>query len=236
MRKEIEVPEETIRRLSVYLRILRLLEKRGVAVVSSRRLTRHLMITDGQARRDLAYFGSFGRPGIGYDVQELKTRIEKILGLKQGWQVILVGAGKLGSALLHYPGFRAFGFHVMSAFDNNPRKIGRRIAGILVRDEQTLEAFVRENKIRTAIITVPASAAQKIVDRLSNCGVSAILNFAPCYLTIKKGVHIKNMDMAMELETLAYYLTHASSPKNRAKPGRRQPAGSTTFKTSRPSG
>ena len=207
-KKRWSIPEETIRRLSLYLRILRFLEKEGVRVISSERLTKHLHITSAQARKDLAYFGSFGQPGVGYNVRRLREGVEKILGLNLSWQVILVGVGKLGAALISYPGFRHFGFKILAAFDNNPAKVGQAISGIPVLDDRQMEDFIREHQIKVAIMTVPASAAQDIARRLVNSGISAILNFAPRYLSIPENIQIKSVDMAMELENLVYYLTH----------------------------
>jgi redox-sensing transcriptional repressor len=202
------IPEETVRRLSLYLRTLRFLEKNGTQVISSERLIRHLNITSAQARKDLAYFGSFGRPGIGYNVQKLRKKIETILGLDRKWKVILVGCGKLGAALLAYPGFQRFGFRILAAFDNNPAKVGRIIAGVPVISERKMEEFIRKNKVEVAVVSVPAKAAQEVAGRLVKSGISAVLNFAPRYLVIPERVRVKSVDMAMELESLVYYLTN----------------------------
>jgi redox-sensing transcriptional repressor len=207
-KKQQRIPEETVRRLSLYLRTLRFMENKGMQVVSSERLTKHLNITSAQARKDLTYFGSFGQPGVGYNVRRLKEKIEGILGLDRSWRVILVGCGKLGAALLAYPGFRHFGFKIMAAFDNNPAKVGQVIGGAPVLADRTMENFIRKNKIKVAVITVPAEAAQEIARRLVKSGISAILNFAPRYLTIPENIQIKSVDMAMELESLVYYLTN----------------------------
>ncbi len=205
-KKSRNIPEETVRRLSLYLRTLRFMEKKGIDVVSSKRLTKHLNITGAQARKDLTYFGSFGQPGIGYNVRRLRKKIEEILGLDHSWSVILVGCGKLGAALSVYPGFRRFGFRILAAFDNSPAKIGQRIGGVPVLADQKMEGFIKKNNVKVAIITVPAEAAQEIARRLSDSGISAILNFAPRYLTIPEKIRIKSVDMAMELESLVYYL------------------------------
>jgi redox-sensing transcriptional repressor len=202
------IPEETIRRLSLYLRTLRFTENKGVQVISSERLTKHLNITGAQARKDLTYFGSFGQPGVGYNVHRLRKKIEEILGLDHSWNVILIGCGKLGAALLAYPGFRRFGFRILAAFDNNPAKIGRRVGDVPVVADQKVEGFIRKNGVKVAIVTVPAEAAQEIARRLAESGISAILNFAPRYLAIPENIQIKSVDMAMELESLVYYLTN----------------------------
>ncbi|MBU2495420.1 MAG: redox-sensing transcriptional repressor Rex [Candidatus Omnitrophica bacterium] len=202
------IPEETVRRLSLYLRTLRFMENKGVRVISSERLTKHLNITGAQARKDLTYFGSFGQSGVGYNIHRLREKIEEILGLDRSWSVILVGCGKLGAALLTYPGFRRFGFRILAAFDNNPVKVGQTIGGVPVIADQKMEGFIRKNKIKVAIVTVPAEAAQEIARRLAKSGISAILNFAPRYLVIPENIRIKSVDMAMELESLVYYLTN----------------------------
>lgn len=205
-KKHRRIPEETVRRLSLYLRTLRFMENKGVQVISSERLTKHLNITGAQARKDLTYFGSFGQPGVGYNVHRLREKIEEILGLDHSWNVVLIGCGKLGAALLAYPGFRRFGFRILAAFDNNPAKIGQKIGDVPVIADQKMEEFIRKNGIKVAIITVPAEAAQEIARRLAESGISAILNFAPRYLAIPDKVKIKSVDMAMELESLVYYL------------------------------
>lgn len=207
-RRQRRIPEETVRRLSLYLRTLRFMENKGVRVISSERLTKHLNITGAQARKDLTYFGSFGQPGVGYNVPRLRKRIEGILGLDRSWGVILVGCGKLGAALIAYPGFRRFGFKIMAAFDNNPAKIGQKIGSVPVLDDRKMEDFVRNKSVKVAIVTVPASAAQEIARRLVKSGISAVLNFAPRYLAIPEKIRIKSVDMAMELESLVYYLTN----------------------------
>ena len=207
-KKHRRIPEETVRRLSLYLRTLRFMENNGMQVISSERLTKHLNITGAQARKDLTYFGSFGQPGVGYNVHHLRKKIEEILGLDHSWNVILVGCGKLGAALLAYPGFRRFGFRILAAFDNNPVKVGQKIGDVPVIADQKMEGFIRKNRVKVAIVTVPANAAQKIARRLAESGISAILNFAPRYLAIPEKIQIKSVDMAMELESLVYYLTN----------------------------
>lgn len=201
-----EIPAETVRRLSLYLRTLRFLERRGVPVVSSAELTHRLEITAAQARRDLAYFGSFGRPGVGYEVAHLRGKIERILGLDRRWDAVLVGAGKLGTALLEHPGFRRHNIRVAVAFDSNPQRYGRVVAGVPVLPVREMEQYLRRHRIRVAVITVPARTAQEVTDRLVAGGVTAILNFAPRYLELPERIAIRSLDMAMELEGLVYHL------------------------------
>ena len=166
-KKHRRIPEETVRRLSLYLRTLRFMENKGVPVISSERLTKHLNITGAQARKDLTYFGSFGQPGVGYNVHLLRKKIEEILGLDHSWNVVLIGCGKLGAALLAYPGFRRFGFRLLAAFDNNPAKVGQRVGDVPVIADQKMEGFIRKNGVKVAIVTVPAEAAQEIARRLA---------------------------------------------------------------------
>ena len=202
------IPHDTIRRLALYLRSLRYLAKRDIEVISSKRMTEHINTSPAQVRKDLSYFGEFGVPGVGYHVKKLIAEIESILGLKKKQEVALVGIGKLGSTLLAYPGFKKFGFRISALFDNNPEKIGKKISGLKIEDIARIEELLRGRKIKIAIITVPAANAQEVADRLVTAGIKVILNFAPCYLNIPQGVIINTIDMAIELEYLAYYLTH----------------------------
>lgn len=207
--REKRIPVETVRRLSLYLRTLRLFERRGARVISSAELTRHLDITGAQARRDLAYFGSFGQPGVGYYVGHLREKIEAILGLHRNWEAVLVGAGKLGTALLEYPGFRRYNFRLVAAFDRDRGKVGRLIGGVPVRPAGELSSFLRRQPVKIAVIAVPGRAAQAVADCLVAGGVSAILNFAPRYLDFPAHVQIKSLDMAMEIEGLIYHLARS---------------------------
>ncbi|MCK4244788.1 MAG: redox-sensing transcriptional repressor Rex [Candidatus Omnitrophica bacterium] len=201
------IPHETIKRLALYLRSLRYLARKRVEIISSRKLTEHINASPAQVRKDLACFGEFGVPGVGYQVKKLIAEIESILGLKKKQEVALVGVGKLGSALLAYPGFKRFGFRISALFDNSPEKIGKKISGLKVEDVARIEEVLRRKKIKIAIITVPAANAQEAADRLVAAGIKVILNFAPRYLNIPQGVIINTIDMAIELECLIYYLT-----------------------------
>jgi len=209
--KKIRVPEESVKRLSLYLRNLNYLAQEGIEIVSSDELAQDIYVSAAQVRKDLSYFGDFGRRGVGYNVQSLISEIKSVLGLDKKWPVALIGVGRLGSALLNYPGFEEFGFQISIAFDTNPKKIGKIYKGVKVEDSSRIEKIIKKEKIKIAIIAVPAPAAQKMVDALIRAGIKAILNFSPRYLSIPENVNIKTVDIAIELGNLAYYLTHSES-------------------------
>jgi len=209
--KKIRVPVESVKRLSLYLRNLNYLAQEGIEIVSSDELAQDIYVSAAQVRKDLSYFGDFGRRGVGYNVQSLISEIKSVLGLDKKWPVALIGVGRLGSALLNYPGFEEFGFQISIAFDTNPKKIGKIYKGVKVEDSSRIEKIIKKEKIKIAIIAVPAPAAQKMVDALIRAGIKAILNFSPRYLSIPENVNIKTVDIAMELGNLAYYLTHSES-------------------------
>jgi len=209
--KKIRVPVESVKRLSLYLRNLNYIAQEGIEIVSSDELAQDIYVSAAQVRKDLSYFGDFGRRGVGYNVQSLISEIKSVLGLDKKWPVALIGVGRLGSALLNYPGFEEFGFQISIAFDTNPKKIGKIYKGVKVEDSSRIEKIIKKEKIKIAIIAVPAPAAQKMVDALIRAGIKAILNFSPRYLSIPENVNIKTVDIAMELGNLAYYLTHSES-------------------------
>jgi len=209
--KKIRVPEESVKRLSLYLRNLNYLAQEGIEIVSSDELAQDIYVSAAQVRKDLSYFGDFGTRGVGYNVQSLISEIKSVLGLDKKWRVALIGVGRLGSALLNYPGFEEFGFQISIAFDTNPKKIGKIYKGVKVEDSSQIEKIIKKEKIKIAIIAVPAPAAQKMVDALIRAGIKAILNFSPRYLSIPENVNIKTVDIAIELGNLAYYLTHSES-------------------------
>ncbi len=201
-----QVPAESIKRLSLYLRNLRYLAKNGIETISSDKLAQDIYVSAAQVRKDLSYFGDFGTRGVGYNVRSLIKGVESILGLDKKWSVALIGVGRLGSALLNYPGFKEFGFRISIAFDSDPKKIGKIYQGIKIEDFSEIERIIKKESIKIAIITVPASAAQEIADRLVRAGIEAILNFSPRYLNIPENVNIKTVNIARELENLVYYL------------------------------
>ncbi len=203
-------PIPAVRRLSLYLRELEVLQKKDLKTVSSRQLGAALGLTDAQVRKDLAYFGQFGRPGKGYDVSEMIARIRGILGTDRTWRALLVGAGHLGTALLSYGGFFGKGFEIVAAFDNNPSKIGRLVGpppGIEIRSPDRIEEVVKELGVQMAILCVPPAAAQELADRLVAAGIKGILNFAPVTLTIPDHVSVGSVDLAQRLEQLAFHIS-----------------------------
>jgi redox-sensing transcriptional repressor len=159
-------------------------------------------------RKDLSFFGSFGKRGLGYSVHELAAKIRDILGLARTYRVVLVGAGRIGSALAQYPGFRERGFNVTAIYDTDPKKVGARWNGLVVRDVSHLEADLKRDLSDIAILVTPAEAAQEVADRLVHAGVKAILNFAPVQLSVPSDVAVKSVNMALELETLSFALAN----------------------------
>jgi redox-sensing transcriptional repressor len=218
--KPVKIPEKTITRLSIYLRCLEELEADGIASVSSRQLAERFGLNSAQVRKDLAYFGQFGVRGLGYYIAELKHNLERILGLKQDWEVALVGAGNLGSALIAYKGFQARGFRISVAFDSDPAKVGHQIDGVQVLDVSRLVPTLRKRKVKIAVLTVPAAGAQPVADLLVESGVTAILNFAPTQLSVPEGVKVQNVDLSVLLKTLSYHTvrtTHNPAGRTEAR-------------------
>jgi redox-sensing transcriptional repressor len=202
------IAESTVRRLSVYLRFLEEFEERGLTTVSSEELARRGGTTSAQVRKDLSFFGSFGKRGLGYSVPELATALREILGLGKEWKVVIIGAGKIGAALAQYRGFRQRGFRIIAAYDSNPDKIGRTFEGVEVRDVASLETDVRRDPPDIAVIAVPTEGAQQVLDRVVDAGIKAVLNFAPAQLHAPADVTVKTVNMAMELEGLSFALTN----------------------------
>jgi redox-sensing transcriptional repressor len=203
-----KVAESTVRRLSLYLRFLEEFEGQGMATVSSGALASRGGTTSAQVRKDLSFFGSFGKRGLGYPVPELAERLRQILGLKRRYQVALIGAGKIGSALVQYRGFRQRGFDIAAIFDSDPSKVGRQWNGLTIQDVGALEQELSRHPIDMAVLVTPADAAQTVTDRLVALGVKAILNFAPVQLAVPDDVVVKTVNLALELETLSYALAN----------------------------
>ena len=202
------IADSTVRRLSAYLRFLEDFETRGLSTISSEELAKRGGTTSAQVRKDLSFFGSFGKRGLGYSVPELAGRLREILGLGREWRVVIVGAGKIGAALAQYRGFRQRGFNILAAYDNNAEKIGRKLEGIPVRDIDQLERDLQREKPDIVVLTVPGEEAQAVLDRVVKAGVKAILNFAPTQLQAPADVTVKTVNMAMELEGLSFALTN----------------------------
>lgn len=198
------ISESTIHRLSLYYRALSLLEKENYETISSKELAKREKLTPAQVRKDLSFFGSFGTRGLGYPVNELRSKIASILGIDRQWRVALVGVGNIGSALVSYKEFQKQGFQIVKLFDNDQRKIGSNHKGIVVSDVKDLQKELQEAKIEMVIVAVPATVAQYIVDDIVEAGVKAILNFAPVNLKVPKDVFLRHENMAMELEYLSF--------------------------------
>ena len=206
-----DVPEACVARLSLYVRVLSLLKRKRVTFVSSRRLAEQLGLTDAQVRRDLSYFGQFGTSGRGYEVGRLHERLTGILGVSgRTWNVALAGAGNLGSALLAYRGFRDRGFLFRVIVDTSAQKVGQRMAGVKVQPASELERLARTLQIHIGLIAVPVDEAQAVCDQLVEGGVKAIVNFAPIRLTAPPDVRITDVDLAVELESLAFHLMRST--------------------------
>ena len=202
------IADSTVRRLSLYLRFLEESTNRGLVTISSDELARRGGTTSAQVRKDLSFFGSFGKRGLGYSVPELTESLREILGLRRDWQVIIVGAGKIGTALAQYRGFRQRGFRVTAVYDRDPEKIGTRWDTLTVRDMAEIERDIAKEHPDIAVLTTPAEEAQVVVDRLVSAGMRALLNFAPIQLHVPADVTLKNVNMAMELEGLSFALTN----------------------------
>jgi len=212
--KYYRIPDETIKRLPLYVRHLQVLAKDGRASIRSAEFTESLGVRSAQVRKDLAYFGSFGKPGVGYDIRKLLEQLRQILKLKHVNRTAIVGVGDLGSALIRYPGFSRFSFEIVAAFDNDHEKVGQTRDNILVEDISELKTL-KKRGIKLAIMAVPARAAQRVADDLVKAGVVGILNFAPCYLTVPKKIKLISVDIAMYLAYLPYYLPGSMKSKNR---------------------
>ncbi len=206
MAPKIRIPVTTVNRLTQYSRVFSQIEKAGSTTTSSRELADLTGINPAQVRKDLAYFGQFGRRGVGYDVVELKQQIRSILGLDRDRHCAVIGVGHLGTALMMYQGFGNMSFRVVAAFDTDPDKIGWELEGTPVYDLAELPRLAREKKIELAILAVPASVAQEVADQVVAAKIPALLNFAPAHLSVPEGTLLRNVDFASELEALTYFL------------------------------
>ena len=199
-------PDVVIRRLPLYARSLRYLLEEGVHSVSSQELGERINVTAAQIRKDLSYFGEFGKQGIGYDVEKLLNHIERILGLTQSWPMVLVGVGYLGQAIARYDGFHSKGLQIVGLFDIDAGKIGQTVADVEILDYGRLHAVIQEHGVRLAIVAVPAAHAQEVADMLVDAGVRAILNYAPIVLQVPDDVWVRNIDPVAVMHSMTYYL------------------------------
>lgn len=200
------IPDIVISRLPIYLRALDRLSQEGYEVTSSQELGKRLGISSAQIRKDLSHFGGFGKQGTGYKITYLKDRLRQVLKVERDWEVALVGAGDLGSAVARYRGFAERGFHITCVFDSSPEKIGKRIGGYVIQSLGDMAKIVGERGIKIAMIAVPAEFAQSVADELIAAGVSAILNYAPINLNVPEDVHVQYIDPVLHLQRMTYYL------------------------------
>ncbi|HEY2341696.1 MAG TPA: redox-sensing transcriptional repressor Rex [Chthoniobacteraceae bacterium] len=203
---KLSIPRKTVYRLSLYQRALQRLKSNKIATVSSASLAKAAGVKPTQLRKDLTYFGQFGTRGLGYNVDALSAKLTETLGMTHLQPVILVGAGHLGSALLRYPGFAKEGFEVIAAFDADASRKKAQDIRVRVLPMSVLREFVRERKIKMAILTVPGTVAQEVTNDLAEAGVLAILNFAPIILQVPEHMVVHNVDLAIELESLSYFI------------------------------
>lgn len=207
MGQKLEIPRKTVYRLSIYQRCLQRLRENGIETVSSEALSRAAGVKSAQLRKDLAYFGNFGTRGLGYNVEMLSGRINQVLGTTRLQPVILIGVGNLGAALLHYSGFNKEGFEIVAAFDMMAQERARAVqTTVPIYPMENLESFIAAQNVKLAILAVPASGAQQVVNRLVEAGIQAILNFAPVVLEVPEQVVVNNVDLAVELENLSYFI------------------------------
>ena len=200
------IPEVVILRLPVYVRVLTQLADEGVEVVSSRELGDRLGVTPAQIRKDLSYFGRFGKQGRGYNVSYLVGELREVLGLDREWNAAVVGVGRLGRAIVNYPGFSPEGFKMLAAFDADPTQVGTSVGGIEVWSMGEMEAAIKEMGVDIVIVAVPALQAQEVIDVLVNCGVKAILNYAPIAPKIPEDVRLRSIDPVLSMQTMTYHL------------------------------
>ncbi len=204
------IPEATIARLPLYLRVLYACAEQGIATVSSEELAAAAGVNSAKLRKDLSHLGSYGTRGVGYDVDYLVYQVSRELGLTQDWPVVIVGAGNLGRALANYGGFASRGFRIAAVLDANPRVIGTEIAGHVVGNADQIESVVARHQASIGVIATPASAAQAVCDRLVAGGVTSILNFAPVVLSVPVGVDVRKVDLSIELQILAFHAQRRS--------------------------
>ena len=205
-------PEVVVQRLPRYLRALSDLQRAGQEVISSQQLGELLQVTPAQIRKDLSYFGRFGKQGRGYSIRHLLERLRYILGLERTWNVAVVGVGRLGRAIISYQGFAPEGFRVVCAFDADPRLIGQMAGGLMIHSMERIDEVLRAEQAQIAVVSVPASEAQAVIDVLVGAGIKAILSYAPMAAYVPPDVHMRSVDPVLELQSMTYYL---STPEER---------------------
>ena len=200
------IPEVVILRLPLYVRVLTQLQEEDVEIVSSRDLGERLAVTPAQIRKDLSYFGRFGKQGRGYNVGYLVSALREVLGLDREWITAVVGVGRLGRAIIAYPGFSPEGFKVVAAFDADPDMVGTDVGGVAVKSINDMAEVILREGINIVIVAVPAVYAQHVVDTLVRCGIKAILNYAPIAPRVPQNVRVRNIDPVLSLQTMTYHL------------------------------
>lgn len=206
-----EVPEVVVLRLPLYVRVLSHLLSQKIEVVSSQQLGERLQVTPAQIRKDLSYFGRFGKQGRGYNVRRLLEELKQILGIDRNWDVCLVGVGRLGRAIISYPGFSPEGFNVVAAFDADLTSVGQRVGPLTIQPMADLEATITRRSLRIAIVAVPAAHAQGVIDKLVRSGVRAILNYAPIAPQAPMEVKVRTIDPVLTLQSMTYYVQENGS-------------------------
>jgi len=208
-----KIPKTVARRLSLYQRCLRNLISQGIKRVSSSELAKRLGIKSSQVRKDLSYFGAFGKRGVGYSTDYLLDMIERILGINKNWSVVLIGAGNLGHALINYDVLKKNGFYIVGIFDSDPRKIGQKIGKLTIKDITGFENFIKENKVEIGVIAVPPVSAQQVADIIVKSGIKGIINFSPTTIRVPKGVFVEEIDISIPFKNLTFKLTSSGFRK-----------------------
>ncbi len=219
-----DIPEVVILRLPLYARVLSILATEGVQVASSQTLANLLQSTPAQIRKDLSYFGRFGKQGRGYNVAYLYQELRQILGLEIDWNIAVIGVGQLGTAIINYGGFTSQGFHIIAAFDTDVEKHDTYVGGLKIRLLDDLERVVKELKIDLGIVAVPSSQGQKVIDRLVESGVKGILNYAPFQARVPKGVWVRDVDPVVSLQSMTYHLKFSKHASEQRGTGRERAA------------
>ncbi len=201
-----QIPEVVVLRLPLYVRSLANLEREAIEVVSSRELGAQLQMTPAQIRKDLTYFGRFGKQGRGYNVAYLLMELRRILGLDIEWPMVMVGVGRLGRAILSYGRFAPNGFRVVAIFDKDAAQIGKKVGSLAITDVAELESVVRSRDVKIGIVSVPPPEAQTTIDAMVKCGIKAILNYAPIAAQVPADVKIRDIDPIVALQSLTYHL------------------------------
>ena len=204
-----EVPEIVIARLPQYLRVLNSMADAGIDVISSLQLGVQMQVTPTQIRKDLSHIGRFGKQGKGYNVRYLAAELQRVLGLNKNWHVCLIGTGRLGRAILNYPGFVPEGFRVKAAFDIDPSIIGQTIGGLTIQPIDELNDSISKHNIKIGITAVPSNMTQQVVALITSCGITSILNYAPMYPQVPPHVKVRNVDPVLALQSMTYYLNRS---------------------------